>query len=60
MDYSRYDGGPNATEVTTDISPQNLYDLMEKRYHAEVTVTKARSQEIAHDTSGQGVLPNSR
>ena len=61
MDYSRYDGGPNATEVTTDdLSPQNLYDLMEKGYLAEVTVTEARNQENARNTSGQGTLPNSR
>ena len=58
MDYSRYDGGPNTTKVTTDdLSPQNLYDLMEKRFLAEVTVTEARSQEIACKTSGQGALP---
>jgi len=57
MDYSRYNGGPNATEETTDQSPQNL---MEKCYLAEVIVTEASSQEIARNTSGQGALPNSR
>jgi len=57
MDYSRYDGVPNATEETTDLSPQNLYDLMDL---AEVIVTEARSQEIACNTSGQGALSNSR
>jgi len=60
MDYSKYDGGPNSTEVETDLSPQNLYDLTEKHYLAEVRVIESRIQEIARDTSGQGALLNSR
>jgi len=46
--------------TTDDLSPQNLYDLMEKHYLAEVIVTEARSQEVSRNTSGQGALPNSR
>ena len=29
-DYSRYDGGQNATEIPTDVSPQQLHNLMKE------------------------------
>ena len=30
MDYPRYDGGQNAAEITTDLSAQQLHNLMER------------------------------
>ena len=54
-DYSRYDNkGPNAREVSSDISNSNLHELMIKYYNAQVTVTEASAEEINMSTIEQG------
>ena len=59
MDYSRYDGGQNAAEITTDLSPQQLYNLMKEFYTAKVKVTESQAEAITLDTTGQGSNNNS-
>ena len=54
LDYSRYDGGENATEITTDLSPQQLYSLMSEFYAAKVKVTESQGNAITLNTIGQG------
>ena len=54
LDYSRYDGGQNATEITTDLPPQQLYNLMKEFYIAKVKVTESQSEAITQHTIGQG------
>ena len=54
-DYSRYDNkGPNAREVSSDISNSNLHELMIKYFNAQVTVTEASAEEINMSTIEQG------
>ena len=43
LDYSRYDCGENATEITTDLSPQELYTLVNEFYAAKVKVTECHN-----------------
>ena len=47
LDYSRYDGGQNAAEITTDLSAQQLYDLMKEFYRAKMKVTESQGEAIA-------------
>ena len=54
LDYSRYDGGENAAEITTDLSPQHLYHLISEFYTAKVKVTESQGNAITLDTIGQG------
>ena len=54
LDYSRYDGGENATEIPTDLSPQQLHHLMSEFYAAKVKVTESQGNAITLDTIGQG------
>ena len=54
LDYSRYDGGENATEITTDLSHQQLYNLMSEFYAAKVKVTESQGNAITQKTIGQG------
>ena len=54
LDYSRYDGGENATEITTDLSHQQLYNLMSEFYAAKVKITESQGNVIIVDTTGQG------
>ena len=53
-DYSRYDGGQNATEIPTDVSPQQLHNLMKEFYKAKVKVTESQAEVIRLETTGQG------
>ena len=54
LDYSRYDNkGPNATEVPSDLSPDNLHDVMIKYYEANIKVTEASAEQITISTMGQ-------
>ena len=45
-DYSRHDGGKNATEIVTDISPDQLHDLMREYYLANVKVSEVKCEEL--------------
>ena len=54
LDYSKYDGGENATEITTDLSPQQLHTLMSEFSAAKVKVTESQGIVIIVDTIGQG------
>ena len=54
LDYSRYDGGENAAEIATDLSPQQLYTLMSEFYVAKVKVTESQANAITLNTIGQG------
>ena len=44
--YSRYDGGPNATDVPQDFPPNHLQDLMISFYKIKIIVTQQRAKEI--------------
>jgi len=44
--YSRYDGGPNATDVIQDIPPQHLQDMMITFYRTKVVVSEAHSKQL--------------
>ena len=44
--YSRYDGGPNATDVPQDVPPNHLQDLMVSFYKTKVVVTQQRAKEL--------------
>ena len=52
--YSRYDGGPNATDVPQDVPPNHLQDLMVNFYKIKVIVTQQRGKEIQLLTMQQG------
>lgn len=52
-DYSRFDGGPNAREVHTDVSDEYLQGMMMDYYHANVRVTSAKALEIESVTKQQ-------
>ena len=52
--YYRYDGGQNATEIPTDISPEQLHNLMKEFYIAKVKVTESQAEAIRLETTGQG------
>ena len=54
LDYSRYDGGENAPEITTDLSPQQLYNLMSEFYAAKVKVTESQGNAVTLNTISQG------
>ena len=54
LDYSRYDGGENAAEIATDLSPRQLYTLMSEFYVAKVKVTESQANAITLNTIGQG------
>ena len=54
LDYSRYDGGQNAAEITTDLSAQQLHNLMREFYIAKVKITESQGEAIKRDTIGQG------
>jgi len=54
LDYSRYDDGPNATDVPSDIPPQELSNLMTSYYSAHVKVTEAAATKLSIDTVDQG------
>ena len=54
LDYSRYDGGHNATEIFMDLLPQNLHNRMTEFYKAKVIVTETQIEVIKQDTLGQG------
>ena len=54
MDYSRYDDGPNAVDISPDIPTSDLYDLMVSYYSAHVKVTEAAVTKITVNTTGQG------
>ena len=58
-DYSRHDGGKNATEIVTDISPDQLYTLMKEYYLANVKVSEVICEELKLKTAGQGKCDNS-
>ena len=59
LDYFRHDGGQNAAEITTDLSPQQLYNLMKEFYTVKVKVTESQAEAITLDTTGQGRIDNS-
>ena len=42
LDYSRYDGGHNATEIVMDLLPQNLHNRMIEFYKVKVVVTELK------------------
>ena len=54
LDYSRYDDGPNAVDISPDIPTSDLYDLMVSYYSAHVKVTEAAVTKITVNTTGQG------
>ena len=54
LDYSRHDDGPYALDVSADIPPSDLHDLMMPYYSAHVKVTKSIATKITIDTAGQG------
>ena len=58
-DYSRHDGGKNATEIVTDISADHLYVLMREYYFANVKVSEAACEELKLRTADQGKCDNS-
>jgi len=58
-DYSRHDGGKNATEIVTDISPDQLHDLMREYYLANVKVSEVKCEELQLKTVDQGKCDNS-
>ena len=58
-DYSRHDGGKNATDIVTDISPDQLHALMREYYLANVKVSEAKCEELKLKTAGQGKCDNS-
>ena len=44
--YSRYDGGPNATDVSLDIPPHHLQDLIVSFYKTKVVLTEQRAKQL--------------
>ena len=44
--YFRYDSGPNATEVSIDIPPHHLQDLVVSFYKTKVIVTEQRAKQL--------------
>ena len=53
LDYSRYDGGKNAVEITIHLTPQQLHNLMSEFYEPELKVTESQCNAIRLDTIGQ-------
>ena len=45
-DYSRHDGGKNAAEIITDLSPDQLYALMREYYLVNVKVREAVCEDL--------------
>ena len=45
QDYSRYDDGPNADDISTDVPPLYLQDMMVNYYNTHVAVSQAQISE---------------
>ena len=58
-DYSRDDGGKNATEIITDLSPDQLYALMREYCLVNVKVSEAVCEDLKIRTAEQGKNDNS-
>ena len=58
-DYSRHDGGKNAAEIITDLSPDQLYALMREYYLVNVKVSEAVCEDLKIRTAEQGKNDNS-
>ena len=44
--YSRYDGGPNATDVLVDIPAHHLQDLMVSFYKTKIVLTEQKAKQL--------------
>lgn len=60
--YSRYDGGPDATDVPQDIPPHHLQDLIISFYKTKVVITPEQARQLKllsmkhnHDKMASGV-----
>ena len=58
-DYFRHDGGKNATEIITYLSPDQLYALMREYYLVNVKVSEAVCEDLKIRTAEQGKNDNS-
>ena len=52
--YSRYDGGPNATDVLVDIPAHHLQDLMVSFYKTKIVLTEQKAKQLQLLTMQQG------
>ena len=52
--YSRYDGGPNATDVPQDLPPNHLQDHRVSFYKTKVVVNQQRAKELQLLTTQHG------
>lgn len=58
-DYSRYDGGRNADDITSDLPMEYLQDQMLSYYKAHVVVSEEGASEVQKMTQKQGSDDNS-
>ena len=58
-DYSRYDGVQYADDISTDVPPDYLQDMMINYYQTYVVVSQTQASEIECLTRQQGADDNS-
>ena len=46
LDYSKYDGGKNAVEITIHLSPQQLHNLMSEFYEPKLKLKDPTSSNV--------------